>query len=301
MSKTIVCLSGGADKIPFHYGAMEAIVSKEQEVHGIMGCSSGSIIASVYAMGLMEEVEEIILNFRNSQILDRDISKWYNTVRAVWGFAVRGKDYLYSHKALRRTLENFITKDAFRRYQNDPKSIDCWIGCTLKSSKQELFKNLKVVASYEEAMDIIEASASIPIVMEPMMIKDNSGVLRRAVDLGLTSHIPLEQCVEIYKDDLTNIIGVHTTKADYEIENIDSVGGLSYIQNLYEWIVYTINKNDRKIADYMTKSIGSGINIYNIHPDGDLTSKLFKSTYKDKKEWKKRGYSKTIEVLKDIK
>jgi len=209
MKKPVVSISGGGEKITFLLGVVVGIFTKVQRFNpsAFVGISAGAILAFLYGVTFKNERVrnqgiDLILGFKTSDILkEKDKSLW-NRITLV--YRVLFKSYLYDDSNLRDSLKSIISRRLFIDWQLTTGSPDIFIGVThidnQKGKKIEKYFNLKEV-EYEDAIEIVMASTSIPPFVEAKVV---NGV--KYYDGGLQSHNGSEY---ILKQD-TSITELHS-------------------------------------------------------------------------------------------
>ncbi len=173
--KTIaLALSGGGIRGAIHIGVLQAFDEHNIKIDAIAGTSAGAIVGALYSAGIAPlEIKEIIKehNFRNSFHFSLNL------------------DGLSTMKYLRRLLEVNIKESSYENLKN--KLFVC---CSnIDKGDFEIF-------SEGDLFSHVCASASIPIIFEPVLI---NGL--HYLDGGLFNNLPIEPLVGNYD----NLIGIH--------------------------------------------------------------------------------------------
>ncbi len=160
-----LCLSGGGARGLAHLGVLHALDEMGVKPTMISGTSAGAIAGSLYAMGISPK--EILEKVRTKSVFD------------VFKLAL-GKSGLSEMAYLRKILENSCEEDDFSGL-NIP-----FVACVseLRSGQAEMISEGSVI-------DAVIASASIPIVFEPV---EKDGKLY--VDGGVLNNLPIEPLQE---------------------------------------------------------------------------------------------------------
>ena len=174
MNNLAVVLSGGGARGAIHLGVLQALDEYNIKIDAISGSSIGAIIGSLYCAGVKpQEIKEIMKG--------KSISELFHFTWHRFGLLDMSK--------LKKILNEFIDKDSFESLKI-PLHICI---SNIDTGKYELF-------SKGELFHKIAASASIPIVFEPIKIGNSY-----YVDGGLFNNLPVEPFVGKY----SNILGVH--------------------------------------------------------------------------------------------
>ena len=160
--------SGGATKIPFLAGAGIGIREQNPNYNPdlIVGISSGACTALMLALGKTEELREIVLHLQLSTFFSRSpVNKEGKiTIEAPISGLLTGS--LGSMGNLRKLIRKNISEKEYKIYKDNQYAPAVLIGITSLTTNN-CFKliNLKQT-SYERMIDVIVASASIPVYSE---------------------------------------------------------------------------------------------------------------------------------------
>lgn len=165
-----VALSGSGTKISAHIGALFAVVDAGYTIVEIAGTSGGSICAALYACGMpLDKIHSLAMTMDFAPLMG--VSPWS---------ILSGKGYCSGNNLL-----------AFLRTKTQGKRFsDLDIDLTIVSS--DVSNERPHIFSRETTPDVCvalasRASASIPIVFEPVLIGD--AVL---MDGGMVSNLPVD-------------------------------------------------------------------------------------------------------------
>ena len=194
-----LCLSGGGVKGAAHIGVLKALEEEGIKIDYISGCSSGSIVASLYAIGY--KPMEILYIFKNycKYITDFDKMIPFKIV----GMIFTGKLKLKS-LAKGNSLECIMKDFCFKKNITDINEVDMplaistvdiktgeivyFLNKELKvKSKSSKYEDIKIYENSGNLADIIRASSSLPCVFEPKYING-----RYLIDGGVRMNTPAE-------------------------------------------------------------------------------------------------------------
>lgn len=189
MYDVILNISGGATKISGLFGAAKAIL-KNTTVDLITGISSGAILAVPLALGLFDEIEELILNvsmedmfkinpYKEDKISNRAI------LRVLFGKSSLGTSNVAN------TLKSLISEERFNTYKTGDYP-DVEIGVVDYNTGEMLYYKVKELC-YDDYITLTVASTSIPIIYEPVNYKG-----RVLYDGGVREHIASIYTIENY-------------------------------------------------------------------------------------------------------
>lgn len=167
-------LSGGGARGVIHLGVLQALDENNIKVEAISGTSMGAIIGALYCSGVSPiEIKSIMKS-----------KKFASVFHLSWNR--RG---LLAMTRLIKTISDFIPTNEF-----DSLKIPfyCCVS-NLDTGKYEIIESGNLTKA-------VSASASIPVLFEPVEIND-----QHYVDGGLFNNLPVEPLINNYK----NILGVH--------------------------------------------------------------------------------------------
>jgi predicted acylesterase/phospholipase RssA len=187
MKRKILNISGGATKIAGLAGAIDYIVNEyNYKPTDITGISSGAILALPVAMNKWNEIRTLTTSFTLDDIFDKKpISKNNKITFNAILRALSGKLSFGTQNNLKTTLERVITPLDFFHYQNDEQYPNCYIGSVdFKTGARKVFNLKNKEITYDNFLDLVNASASIPLAVEPVYF--NNYIL---YDGGVRNHI----------------------------------------------------------------------------------------------------------------
>lgn len=166
MKKFGYVLSGGGARGFAHLGLLKLLEELQIRPSAIAGTSAGAIVAVLYAAG--KGPEEILGIMKNNSYFG-------------WGNLLWNKSGFFSMSILQKLLKETVVKDDF-----DALKIPLFIAAT------DLNKGESVIFSQGELFQPVIASASVPVVFEPVFIDD-----KILVDGGLLNNFPVEPLIPI--------------------------------------------------------------------------------------------------------
>jgi len=245
-----LALSGGGIRGAVHIGVLKALEENGIIPNYISGTSSGSIIASLYSVGLnSHEIEELFKNNAKNMILDFDFSELFMYVKSLM---------LNLHK----NIDGFIKGDRIKKVLSDTFN---YRGCVhikqmgipvaipavdINTSKMVMFvsdkKNLldKDDVIYDDDIDVataVRASISMPVIFRPCNVKG-----RKLVDGGIKNSIPVEVLRQMGAD---KVLAVNLGYAGKVVPDIDNVLEIAF--QAIDIMSYQISKPIVKQADYV--------------------------------------------------
>lgn len=173
-----LCISGGGARIGFAVGVLETMESKGIQPSLVYGISSGSLCTAALCFGSVEFLKNQLLEIRKKEdVLD---PQWFRTLLAQI-LSLGSKDGLYGMKTMRKKLAE-LPEDEPQR-----KGVVGYVdlvsgGITYVSSTD---------ASKEDFLDAVQASCSIPLIMQTQRVGEEA-----RVDGGVRDILPLKQLIE---------------------------------------------------------------------------------------------------------
>ena len=277
-------LSGGGAKGAAHIGVLQALLEENINIDYISRTSSGSIVASLYAIGYTPNEILNLFNTYCKYIADYDKMLPFKVVGTMFTGKINIKCV-----AKGNNLENLIYTYAMKKNIFDISSIDKYLAipCVdLKTGKVVYFlnKNLnKILNNNEDSVyfytgsisKIVRASCSLPVVFEPITFKDYI-----LVDGGIRVNTPVDILKKMGADKVIAVYFDENNKCRVE-NNIISVAMKSFdIMSDY------INMQSIRLADI------------------NIVPKTFKTSFLDCSKTNllaKQGYIATKNAIKNIK
>lgn len=209
--------SGASTNIEAIAGASISVLDRGYKPDVIDGNSSGALIAPLLAMGRTKDLKEFVLNYGVEDVFSTPPvnEKGSPTVRGIYR-AATGNPSLGVMGNLYCTLMEAFTKKDFILWKNSPTMPEIYIA-TVEYKTGKLHKTrLRDLNSYELAIRYIIASASIPIMAEPVRI--HTGL---HFDGGARTHTLAPYMQKIYKGSIERHISIYSRPEDFRIHRPD--------------------------------------------------------------------------------
>ena len=161
MKKFGYVLSGGGARGFAHLGLLKLLEELQIKPAAIAGTSAGAIVGVLYAAG--KGPEEILALMKNNSYFG-------------WGNILWNRSGFFSMSMLQKLLKETVVKDDF-----DALKIPLFIAAT------DLNKGESIIFSKGKLFQPVIASASVPVVFEPVLMDD-----KMLVDGGLLNNFPVE-------------------------------------------------------------------------------------------------------------
>lgn len=221
-----LCLSGGGAKGAAHIGVLKALEEEGIKIDYISGCSSGSIVASLYSMGYTPN--QILCMFKNycSYITDYDKMVPFK----ILSMAITGRLRLKG-LAKGNNIEYIMRKFCYNKQIKNISEVKIPLAIStvdIKSGEIVYFlskeikdraKNYDDTPSYEYDADlsaVVRASTSLPCVFEPKYLKG-----RYLIDGGIRMNSPVSILKKLGADKVITVSFDENKK--YEISNLNIV------------------------------------------------------------------------------
>lgn len=203
-----LCLSGGGIKAAAHIGALKALEEKNIKFDCVSGTSSGSIIATMYALGYKsDEMYEMFKKY-SKKIKYVELK---NILKLIYGIIFKGRiivEGLNSGKVIERIVDDICKQKGITNI-NEIKipllipMVDIVTGEVLVATSKELrIKNSDKV-TYVSDMPIgkaVRASCSFPVVFSPC---EYNG--KQLIDGGTRENLPWKELKAIGADEVIGI------------------------------------------------------------------------------------------------
>lgn len=200
-----LCLSGGGIKAAAHIGALKAFEEKNLKFDCVSGASSGSIVATMYALGFnSDEMWKMFKEFAPKI----KYFQWKNIIKLVLGIIFKREiiiDGLNSGKVIEKIINEICyKKNIYNISQIDMplliSMVDLQKGTVYIASSKEkrgtLLDNTKYITDIPIGT-AVRASCSFPVVFSPCEYKDI-----QLIDGGTRENIPWKGLKKIGADEI---------------------------------------------------------------------------------------------------
>lgn len=220
----------------------------------ITGISSGAILTVPIAMRKWDVLNEMVKTFTLDDIFDlAPVNEKNNVKFTAYIRAAIGKSSFGTQNNLPKTLSKLITERDFERYQEGDYP-DCYIGSVDFKSGSRFIVNLKdSKICYHEYLKLVNASASIPLAVEPV---SHNGML--LYDGGTRNHILSGWSLRNI-DGVKENISIYARPEDYygllDPTWVDK-NLISVFQRYTDISLIEISKRDEREEKYLTERLG---------------------------------------------
>lgn len=234
MKSVGLVLSGGGARCAAHLGLLKALDELDIKVCALSGVSGGAIAGALYAAGNSPDV--ILAVLKNIAYFSITEFAWF-------------KNGLFTMNALRNTLSDMIGQDNF-----EDLKIPFYVTAT------DITRGKSLVFSRGELFSMIVASASIPVIFEPVLYDDS-----QLVDGGILNNLPVEPLSG--KCDV--IIGSHVNKL-YDGERVVGLSNISMIEHCFHMAIGNTVMRNSKLCDVFIEPLLAGYRMFDMNHADDI-------------------------------
>lgn len=203
-----LCFCGGGIKAAAHIGALKAFEEEGLKFDCVSGASSGSIIATMYALGYSsDEMWEMFKQFAPKI----KYYQWRQILKLIIGLIFKREiiiDGLNSGNVIEKIIEDICSKKQISNINeiNFPlliSMVDIQTGTVYIASSKEIRATLSDNTKYITDMSIgkaVRASCSYPVVFCPCKYQDI-----QLIDGGIRENLPWRHLEEIGADEIWGI------------------------------------------------------------------------------------------------
>jgi NTE family protein len=247
MNKTGYVLSGGGARGFAHLGVLKFLEELGIKPCAIAGTSAGAIAATFYAAG--KGPEEILALLKNNSYFG-----WSNLLWRKNGF--------FSMQVLHQLLKDTIRPDDF-----DAVKIKLFVAAT------DLVKGESVIFSSGKLFEAVIASASIPVVFEPVIIGE-----KLLVDGGVLNNFPVEPLEKI----CDVIIGSYVNKSTESLNASSAISAKNIIDRCFHLAIASSVTSKMNRCDIFIASPLHSFDMYDV----TQADKIFEIGYKEAAKYK---------------
>lgn len=277
-----LCFSGGGIKAASHIGALKAFEEERMKFDCVSGASSGSIIATMYALGYSsDEMWEMFKKYAPKI----KYFQWRNVLKLIGGLICQRKiviDGLNSGKVVENIIKEICSKNGISNINQIEMPllipmVDLKDGTVYIASSKEMRMTLSDNTKYISDIPIgtaVRASCSFPVVFSPCTYKE-----LQLIDGGTRENLPWKELKQIGAEEVYGI----AFNAIYKEDDCCS--------NLVEVAARALELQGRELSTYEKTGIDKLITI-NLKKvsllDNENIEELYKIGYEQAKKQIKR-------------
>jgi NTE family protein len=205
-----LALSGGGSKGAFTVGVLKAVdqILDPGPFRAISGTSTGALVGTLIATNQFARLVDIYSRAQTTNIVNPHYAMLASVAgpeSVLFAAAILGGRAIYDTSALRATIECQGNFDLLRR--RAATTLMIYNTVSLQTGKLETFNNRDHTA--EQLVDALLASASMPVLMDPVEMKLGATV-HQLVDGGVREFLPLRALFDA-EVALDHIIAISTS------------------------------------------------------------------------------------------
>ena len=203
-----LCLAGGGVKAAAHIGALKAFEEENIKFDCVSGASSGSIVATMYALGYTSDEMWKMFQKYSKKI---KYAEWKQILKLILGLVFEREiviDGLNTGKVIERIIENICEENKIKNINQikmplfismvDVQNGTVYIASSLQT-RGNLLDNTKIITDIPIGT-AVRASCSFPVVFSPCNFDE-----LQLVDGGIRENLPWKSLREIGADEIYGI------------------------------------------------------------------------------------------------
>lgn len=300
MKKALV-ISGGGSKGAFAGGVAQYLMKKEKKEYDLfLGTSTGSLMVSHLAMGMLDELKELYTNVNQESIFSNNPFKIkkvasekvvsINHLNTFWNF-LNGRKTFGESKNLRSLIKRNVTKDMYNSIKEANKEVVVTVS-NLTANQIE-YKSIND-CSYEDFCDWIWGSCNYV----PFMSLLEKNYCQYA-DGGFGSLIPIREAILRGATEIDAII-LETEVTQFN--RLPSKNPFSLLFDVFDFMLTHVEKHNITIGKLAAKHKNVKLNLY--YTPTILTTNSLVFDQKLMRKWWLSGFefakSKQEELMSDF-
>lgn len=278
-----LCLAGGGVKAAAHIGALKAFEEENIKFDCVSGASSGSIVATMYALGYTSDE---MWNMFQRYCKKIKYAEWKQILKLILGLILKREiiiDGLNTGKVIERIIENICKESKITNINQikmpllipmvDVQKGTVYIASSLHT-RRNLLDNTKIITDIPIST-AVRASCSFPVVFSPCKFNEI-----QLVDGGIRENLPWKSLRNIGADKIYGIAfdTIHNEK--------------QCCQNLIDVATRSMELQGRELSSYERQGIDNLI-LINLNKISLLDNSKINLLYE-------KGYKQTKKQLKEL-
>lgn len=278
-----LCLAGGGVKAAAHIGALKAFEEENIKFDCVSGASSGSIVATMYALGYTSDE---MWNMFQRYCKKIKYAEWKQILKLILGLILKREiiiDGLNTGKVIERIIENICKESKITNINQikmpllipmvDVQKGTVYIASSLQT-RRNLLDNTKIITDIPIST-AVRASCSFPVVFSPCKFNEI-----QLVDGGIRENLPWKSLRNIGADEIYGIAfdTIHNEK--------------QCCQNLIDVATRSMELQGRELSSYERQGIDNLI-LINLNKISLLDNSKINLLYE-------KGYKQTKKQLKEL-
>ncbi|MDP5092453.1 MAG: patatin-like phospholipase family protein [Polaribacter sp.] len=286
MKKALV-ISGGGSKGAFAGGVAQYLMTQEHREYDLfIGTSTGSLMVSHLALGMLDELKSLYTNVNQASIFSNNpfvIKKvngesvvFINHLNTLWNF-LNGRKTFGESKNLRKLIRENVTKEMFESIQKNNKEVI--VTLSNLTANQIEYKSSNE-CEYEDFCDWIWGSCNYVPFMS--LLEKNK---QQYADGGFGALVPIRQAI---LNGATEIDAIILETEVSQINKIPSKNPFSLLFDVFEFMLAHVEKHNITIGKLTANSKNVKLNLY--YTPTVLTTNSLIFDQKLMSKWWESGY-----------
>lgn len=260
MKKALV-ISGGGSKGAFAGGVAQFLMKeKERKYDMFLGSSTGSLMVSHLALGMIDELKYLYTNVNQRTIFNNNpffIKKVHgekvisiNYLNTLWNF-INGRKTFGESKNLRKLIKNNITEEMYQQIRRN--NIESVVTVSNLSANKVEYKSIND-CTYNDFCDWIWASCNYAPFMS-ILVKDGC----QYADGGFGSIVPIKEAILRGAKEIDAII-LETEVT--QINRIQSKNPFSVLFDIFDFMLEHVERHNITIGKLSASENDVKLNLY---------------------------------------
>ena len=286
MKKALV-ISGGGSKGAFAGGVVQYLMkNKEKNYDLFLGTSTGSLMVSHLALGMVDELKELYTSVDQKAIFSNSPFKVKNIhgtkvisirhLNTLWNF-INGRKTFGESKNLRKIIKKNITKEMYDEIRNNNKEVIVTVS-NLTANQIE-YKSIND-CSYDDFCDWIWGSCNYVPFMS-LLEKNN----QQYADGGFGTLVPIREAI---LRGATEIDAIILETEVVQTNRIPSKNPFSLMLDVFDFMLENVERHNITIGKLSAKHNNVKLNLY--YTPTVLTTNSLVFDKKLMKKWWKSGF-----------